>query len=148
MPEPLSGFLVVEMALAVQGPAAAVYLSDMVAEVIKIEPPDGNASRFHRGIHNPFPIGTPGSTGLCRKTRTSLAASGVRLLEFGGQVYLISVLKMLERRFKLTVHGILKRFVIRPHRHKFRISVFTIDNARIGLFSTASNRFDINHAIW
>jgi crotonobetainyl-CoA:carnitine CoA-transferase CaiB-like acyl-CoA transferase len=48
------------MAIAVQGPAAAVYLSDMGAEVIKVEPPGGDASRFHRGVHNPLPLGTPG----------------------------------------------------------------------------------------
>ncbi len=60
MPEPLSGIRVVEMAIAVQGPAAGVYLSDMGADVIKIEPPGGDASRFHRGIHNPLPLGSPG----------------------------------------------------------------------------------------
>ena len=60
MPEPLSGIRVVEMAIAVQGPAAAVYLSDMGADVIKIERPGGDASRFHRGVHNPLPVGTPG----------------------------------------------------------------------------------------
>jgi crotonobetainyl-CoA:carnitine CoA-transferase CaiB-like acyl-CoA transferase len=32
----------------------------MGADVIKIEPPGGDASRFHRGIHNPLPLGSPG----------------------------------------------------------------------------------------
>ncbi|MCY3792880.1 MAG: CoA transferase, partial [Gammaproteobacteria bacterium] len=50
MPQPLSGFRVVEMGTAIQGPLAGVYLSDMGAEVIKIEPPVGDASRFHRGV--------------------------------------------------------------------------------------------------
>ena len=60
MLEPLTGIRVVEMAIAVQGPAAGVYLSDMGAEVIKIEQPGGDASRFHRGIHNSLPLGSPG----------------------------------------------------------------------------------------
>ena len=48
MPEPLTGYTVIEMGTAIQGPAAGVYLADMGAEVVKIEPPIGDASRFHR----------------------------------------------------------------------------------------------------
>jgi crotonobetainyl-CoA:carnitine CoA-transferase CaiB-like acyl-CoA transferase len=55
MPEPLEGFRVVELGTAIQGPAAALFLSDMGAEVIKIEPPTGEANRAHRGVGNPFP---------------------------------------------------------------------------------------------
>ena len=55
MPQPLSGFRVVEMGTAIQGPLAGVYLSDMGAEVIKIEPPIGDSSRFHRGVGNSTP---------------------------------------------------------------------------------------------
>jgi crotonobetainyl-CoA:carnitine CoA-transferase CaiB-like acyl-CoA transferase len=54
MPEPLEGFRVVELGTAIQGPAAALFLSDMGAEVIKIEPPTGEANRAHRGVSNPF----------------------------------------------------------------------------------------------
>ena len=61
MPEPLSGYTVIEMGTAIQGPAAGVYLSDMGADVIKIEPPIGDASRFHRGVNNQTPLETPGS---------------------------------------------------------------------------------------
>jgi crotonobetainyl-CoA:carnitine CoA-transferase CaiB-like acyl-CoA transferase len=60
-PEPLSGIRVVEMGTAIMGPAAGIYLSDMGAEVIKIEPPIGDASRFHRGVNNKTPPETPGS---------------------------------------------------------------------------------------
>ena len=52
MPEPLSGITVVEMAVALQGPSAGLYLRDQGARVIKIEPPWGDAQRFHRGAHN------------------------------------------------------------------------------------------------
>ena len=55
MPQPLSGFRAVEMGTAIQGPLAGVYLSDMGAEVIKIEPPIGDSSRFHRGVGNRTP---------------------------------------------------------------------------------------------
>ena len=61
VPQPLTGFRVVEMGTAIQGPAAGVYLSDMGAEVIKIEPPLGDASRFHRGVDNHTPPETPGA---------------------------------------------------------------------------------------
>lgn len=60
MKEPLSGIRVVEMTIAVQGPAAGVYLRDMGAEVVKIEPPLGDASRYGRGIGNETPPETPG----------------------------------------------------------------------------------------
>ena len=58
--EPLSGMRVVEMTIAVQGPAAGLYLSDMGAEVIKVEPPVGDASRYGRGRDNNLPAGSMG----------------------------------------------------------------------------------------
>lgn len=60
MPQPLEGMIVVEMTIAVQGPAAALYLRDMGAEVIKVEPPLGDASRYGRGRQNETPAGTVG----------------------------------------------------------------------------------------
>jgi crotonobetainyl-CoA:carnitine CoA-transferase CaiB-like acyl-CoA transferase len=61
MPEPLEGMTVVEMTIAVQGPAAALYLRDMGAQVIKIEPPVGDGSRYGRGRFNNTPDGTMGA---------------------------------------------------------------------------------------
>ncbi len=55
LPEPLSGYRVVDMTTAVQGPAAGLYLSDMGAEVVKVERPTGEATRFLRGPNNPHP---------------------------------------------------------------------------------------------
>lgn len=60
MAEPLEGITVVEMTIAVQGPAAALYLRDMGAEVIKVEPPVGDPSRYGRGRDNDTPLGTMG----------------------------------------------------------------------------------------
>ncbi len=61
MAEPLSGIRVVEMGAALQGPAAGLFLGDMGAEVIKIEPPLGDASRYHRGVNNALPPEAQGS---------------------------------------------------------------------------------------
>ncbi len=60
MPEPLEGITIVEMTIAVQGPAAALYLRDMGADVIKVEPPLGDPSRYGRGRNNETPDGTMG----------------------------------------------------------------------------------------
>ena len=59
--EPLEGITVVELAVAVQGPAAGLYLRDMGAEVIKVEPPIGDPSRYGRNRNNKTPIGTLGA---------------------------------------------------------------------------------------
>ncbi|MCP5181773.1 MAG: CoA transferase [Pseudomonadales bacterium] len=56
----LDGLRVIELSIAVQGPAAGVYLADMGAEVIKVEPPLGDPSRYGRGVDNATPVGTPG----------------------------------------------------------------------------------------
>ncbi|MBX3705086.1 MAG: CoA transferase [Pseudomonadales bacterium] len=58
--EPLAGIRVVEMTLAVQGPVAGVFLRDMGAEVIKVEPPLGDPARYGRGVANETPPGTLG----------------------------------------------------------------------------------------
>lgn len=61
MSEPLEGMTVVEMTIAVQGPAAALYLRDMGAQVVKVEPPLGDGSRYGRGRFNDTPEGTMGA---------------------------------------------------------------------------------------
>ena len=61
MPEPLEGLRVVELAVAIQGPAAGLYFANMGADVIKVEPPMGDASRYHRGVNNSLPQDAYGS---------------------------------------------------------------------------------------
>lgn len=61
MRQPLTGFRVVEVTAGVLGPLAGVYLSDMGADVIKIEPPEGDLARHARGVGNTLPAGTPGA---------------------------------------------------------------------------------------
>jgi crotonobetainyl-CoA:carnitine CoA-transferase CaiB-like acyl-CoA transferase len=60
MTEPLEGYTVLELAVAVQGPAAGLYLRDMGAEVLKVEPPFGDSSRHGRARNNEMPEGTFG----------------------------------------------------------------------------------------
>jgi len=60
MPTPLEGIRVIEMGLGIQGPLAATYLADMGADVIKIEPPTGDGTRFNLGPSD-FPEDASGS---------------------------------------------------------------------------------------
>ncbi len=50
--QPLDGIRVVELTIAVQGPAAGGLLSDLGADVIKVEPPSGDPNRWYRGANN------------------------------------------------------------------------------------------------
>lgn len=61
MPGPLEHLRVVDMGMAIQGPGAALFLWDMSADVIKIEQPVGELSRYHRGVGNELPQATLGS---------------------------------------------------------------------------------------
>ena len=61
MSGPLAGLRVVELATAIQGPAAALHFANMGADVVKVEPPMGDPSRYHRGINNNLPADAYGS---------------------------------------------------------------------------------------
>jgi len=55
--KPLEGYLVLDWTIYHQGPLAAAHLADMGAEVIKIEPPEGDPGRDlleKMGIDSPF----------------------------------------------------------------------------------------------
>lgn len=58
---PLDGLTVVELAIAIQGPAAGLHFANMGAEVIKVEPPFGDASRYGRGVGTLLPEEAPGA---------------------------------------------------------------------------------------
>jgi len=96
MSEPLTGIRVVEMTIAVQGPAAGVYLGDMGAEVIKVEPPLGDASRYGRGVGNETPAGTQGpqfvacnrgKRSVCMDLTTELGRQALHALLAGADVF-------------------------------------------------------------
>ncbi len=97
MPEPLEGITVVEMTIAVQGPAAGLYLRDMGARVIKVEPPLGDPSRYGRGRQNESPAGTMGpqfaatnrgKRSVCVDLNTDEGASVVHALLATADVFL------------------------------------------------------------
>ncbi|MCS5571956.1 MAG: CoA transferase [Pseudomonadales bacterium] len=97
MPEPLEGIKVVEMTIAVQGPSAGLYLRDMGAEVIKIEPPMGDASRYSRARQNETPDGTVGpqyvaanrgKRSICLDMSTATGAKALHALLRDADVFL------------------------------------------------------------
>ena len=59
MPGPLDGLRIIEMATAIQGPAVGLFFANMGADVIKVEPPTGDASRLYRGPNNSLPQDAP-----------------------------------------------------------------------------------------
>lgn len=61
MTGPLSHLRVIEMTIAIQGPGAGLYLRDMGADVIKVEPPIGDLSRYYRATNNSLPEEALGS---------------------------------------------------------------------------------------
>ena len=65
MAGPLSHLKVIEMTIAIQGPAAGLFLGDMGADVIKVEPPEGDLSRYHRGVNNTLPPEALGAQFVC-----------------------------------------------------------------------------------
>ena len=97
MQEPLDGIRIVEMTIAVQGPSAGVYLRDMGAEVIKIEPPMGDASRYSRARQNETPDGTVGpqyiaanrgKRSICLDMSTAIGVKALHLLLKDADVFL------------------------------------------------------------
>src|SRR5262245_61014933 len=52
MPKPLAGIRVIELANFIAGPLAGTLLADMGADVIKIEPPQGDLGRAKPPIRN------------------------------------------------------------------------------------------------
>ena len=51
---PLSGFRIVDLTQMVAGPLATMILADQGADVIKVEPPAGDMTRYY-----PFRIASP-----------------------------------------------------------------------------------------
>jgi crotonobetainyl-CoA:carnitine CoA-transferase CaiB-like acyl-CoA transferase len=79
VPEPLDGYRVVELSTGILGPLAGAYLAEMGAEVVKVEPPEGDLTRYVRGKGNLTPPETPGPMWLMSnrgKRSVSLDAFG------------------------------------------------------------------------
>lgn len=69
--EPLNGIRVVEMSHMIMGPACGMFLHLLGAEVIKIEPPGGDKTRYLTGMGRPMhPLFNRGKKSVCLNTRT------------------------------------------------------------------------------
>ena len=97
MQEPLEGIKVLEMTVAVQGPSAGLYLRDMGAEVVKLEPPLGDGSRYVRAQQNNTPDGTVapqyvaanrGKRSICLDISTKTGRKAVHALLKDADVFL------------------------------------------------------------
>lgn len=118
MDEPLAGIRVVEMAVAVQGPAASLYLRDMGAEVIKVEPPLGDPSRYGRGHDNDTPPGTlgpqfvavnRGKRSVCMDLSTELGQRALQALLGTADVFLTNYREDALRRLGLDYDSLHER---------------------------------------
>jgi crotonobetainyl-CoA:carnitine CoA-transferase CaiB-like acyl-CoA transferase len=94
---PLTGLRVVEMSTAIQGPAAGVFLSDMGAEILRVEPPSGDMNRYLRGpdflrpmhIFGPqFSAMNRGKRSICLDVHSPLGRTVVERLLDGADVFL------------------------------------------------------------
>jgi len=56
MPEPLEGVRIVDLSRYIAGPLCAQILGDMGAEVIKVEPPDGEDGRIGLPIYESYSL--------------------------------------------------------------------------------------------
>ena len=97
MTGPLSHLVAIEMTLAIQGPGTGLYLRDMGADVIKVEPPLGDGSRYSRGINNELPLDTPGSQfvsmnrgkrSVCVDIHTPLGLTAVKAMLKDADIFL------------------------------------------------------------
>jgi CoA:oxalate CoA-transferase len=119
MSGPLEGIRVVELAIAIQGPAAGLFFANMGADVIKVEPPYGDASRYHRGINNGLPddvLGTQftamnkGKRSISADLHTELGRSMMSSLLATADVFLTNYRGSALTRMGLDVEELTDRF--------------------------------------
>jgi crotonobetainyl-CoA:carnitine CoA-transferase CaiB-like acyl-CoA transferase len=115
---PLTGLRIVEMTTAIQGPAAGVYLSDMGAAIVKIEPPLGELNRYLRGPDFDHPVQVPGAQycamnrgkrSLCLDIHTPLGQSVVMKLLDDADVFLTNYRRSALERMGLGYEGLRAR---------------------------------------
>ena len=119
MPEPLEGITVIEMTIAIQGPAAALYLRDMGAEVIKIEPPVGDGSRYIRGRQNDNPLDmmspqfvavNRGKRSICLDIHTELGTRALLSLLKDADVFLTNYRESALEKMGLSYNALKEKF--------------------------------------
>src|SRR5690606_28689930 len=89
---PYAGIKVVDLSQGIAGPYAAMLLAQQGAEVIKIEPPDGDWSRVlgrRYGDHTAFSIaGNLGKRSLCVDLKTDDGRARVQTLAARADVFI------------------------------------------------------------
>lgn len=69
---PLDGIRVIELSHMIMGPACGMFLSLLGAEVVKVEPPGGDKTRYLQGMGRPMhPLFNRGKKSVCLDTATS-----------------------------------------------------------------------------
>ena len=98
MAGPLEGIRVVELGVWVAGPAAGGILADWGADVVKIEPPNGDPARmFGRmlgiegGVSPPFEMDNRGKRSIVLDVTTEDGRATARELLSGADVFLTNV---------------------------------------------------------
>lgn len=79
--QPLKGIRVVEMSHMIMGPSCGMFLAFLGAEVIKIEPPQGDKTRYLSGMGSPFfPLFNRGKKSVQLDMRTEAGAKALHKL--------------------------------------------------------------------
>ncbi len=87
--QPLKGIRVVEMSHMIMGPSCGMFLAFLGAEVIKIEPPQGDKTRYLSGMGSPFfPLFNRGKKSLQLDTRTEAGREALHKLLATADVFL------------------------------------------------------------
>lgn len=119
MSGPLSGLRVVELAVAIQGPAAGLHFANMGADVIKVEPPAGDASRYGKGVNNPYTLEVPGSQYIAMNkgkrsvtldVHTPLGQDAMHRLLASADVFLTNYRASALTRMGLDLNGLVERY--------------------------------------
>jgi crotonobetainyl-CoA:carnitine CoA-transferase CaiB-like acyl-CoA transferase len=119
MSNPLEGLRVVELATAIQGPAAGLYFANMGADVVKVEPPMGDPSRYHRGVNNALPDDAygpqfvamnKGKRSVCVDVHTELGAHVMAKLLAEADVFVTNYRASALTRMGLDLHAMSEKF--------------------------------------
>lgn len=119
MSNPLEGLRVVELATAIQGPAAGLYFANMGADVVKVEPPMGDPSRYHRGVNNTLPdeaygaqfvAMNKGKRSVCVDVHTELGAAVMAKLLGEADVFVTNFRASALTRMGLDLHEMSERY--------------------------------------
>jgi len=110
MPGPLQGIRVVEMGFWVAGPGAAGVMADWGADVIKIEPPDGdpfrgmfmNAAGLDVPSNPPFELDNRGKRSIGLNLQHEDGRAVVRQLLAGADVFISNLRQPALRKFELS----------------------------------------------